>query len=69
MYDFLFAVGVLEVGLEDPAYWAYLRKAASCQSEAGREFKIDALPHESEFLVRCGFFLIPARGSAATTSG
>lgn len=58
-YDFAFAVGVLALGLEDPGYWDYLAQNARLHLEAGRDFKLDAAPHEAPYLMRCGFFLIP----------
>lgn len=58
-YDVLFAAGVLALGLEEPDYWEYLKELKSRHKRAGREFKIDAAPHETDFLTRCGFFVIP----------
>ena len=49
-YDLAFAVGIRSLGFEDPRYWPYLEEHG---------FEITRLPHESQFLNRCGFLVMP----------
>jgi hypothetical protein len=58
-YDVLFAAGILALGLEDPEYWRHLNDLGRQLKGSGREFKVDAAPHEAAFLDRCGFFVLP----------
>lgn len=58
-YQLLVAVGVSTLGLEDDRYWTHLRLLDAQLRAKGLQSRLDALPHEEEYLSRCSFFLIP----------
>jgi len=58
-YDVLIAVGVSTLGLEDDRYWKHLLALHERLRAQGHASKIDALPHQPEFLSLCSFFFIP----------
>jgi hypothetical protein len=58
-FDFLFAVGVLSLGLSEADYWEELLATEREFRMRGRNFPLDAAPYDASFLNRCGFFIIP----------
>ena len=58
-YQILVAVGLSTLGLEDDRYWTHLRQLDTQLRARGLTSRLDALPHEEEYLSRCSFFLIP----------
>lgn len=58
-YRLLVAVGLSTLGLEDERYWTHLRQLDAELRARGLSSRLDALPHEEEYLNRCSFFLIP----------
>ena len=58
-YDILIAIGLLTLGLEDDKYWSDLKQIHENLRAEGRVEKLGALPHESEFLSICSFFVMP----------
>ncbi len=58
-YQLLIAVGLSTLGLEDERYWTHLRQLDTQLRAQGLQSRLDALPHEEEYLNRCSFFLIP----------
>jgi hypothetical protein len=58
-YDVLIAIGIAALGLEDGRYWEYLNTTFATLRANGHAAKVDALPHEAEFLSLCSFFIIP----------
>jgi hypothetical protein len=58
-YDVLIAVGLHTLGLEDDKYWQHLQKCQDMLRDGGYASRIDALPHEPEYLSLCSFFIVP----------
>jgi len=56
-YDIAFAIGILTKGHEDPNYWKYESETAERLRKANIDFNIEAMPHDEEYLKRCGFFI------------
>jgi len=59
-YEILFAVGINSPGLEDSReYWRYLHNLRKLELADGRPFDFSTWPHDSAFLTRCGFYIMP----------
>lgn len=60
-YDVLVAIGISVLGLEDERYWAYLRARHNMLQKHGHPSRLEAMPHEPEFLSLCTFFIAHRR--------
>ncbi|MER2513127.1 MAG: hypothetical protein ABTQ25_12070 [Nitrosomonas ureae] len=60
-YDILIAIGISVLGLEDHRYWAHLKARHNLLLQKGLPSRLDALPHEAEFLSLCSFFIAHRR--------
>lgn len=60
-YDVLIAIGALTLGLEDENYWRELNSVLSGLRLRALPTNIDAMPHETDYLSLCSFFIIPMR--------
>lgn len=58
-YDILIAIGALTLGLEDENYWHDLNSVLGNLRERHLPANIDAMPHESDYLSLCSFFVMP----------
>jgi hypothetical protein len=59
-YDLVFAVGINAPGLEESReYWRHFDSLKKTAKKEGREFGLDAWPHERKFLNHCGLFILP----------
>ena len=58
-YDILIAIGISVRGLEDDKYWSHLNARHNLLLSQGHSARLEALPHEADFLSNCGFFFIP----------
>lgn len=59
-YDLLFGIGLNLPGMEDSiGFWKELEALKYSHEAEGRQFDVDAAPHEPAFLARCGIFILP----------
>jgi hypothetical protein len=58
-YDILIAIGLRLLGLEDENYWSHLQSTYGNLRNRGLPCRLDALPHERDFLSLCSFFITP----------
>ena len=58
-YNVLIAIGLYVLGLEDSNYWSHLRSRHNLLQSQGHPSRLDALPHEQDFLSLCSFFIVP----------
>jgi hypothetical protein len=58
-YDVLIAIGLRSLGFEDEKYWSHLQSTDGELRKLGLPCRLDALPHEKDFLTFCSFFIVP----------
>ncbi|TAM40484.1 MAG: hypothetical protein EPN61_11210 [Burkholderiaceae bacterium] len=58
-YGVLIAIGITTLGLENERYWEHLHDLLTTLHEARIPARVDALPHEEDFLSLCSFFVLP----------
>lgn len=58
-YDILIAIGSMTLGLEDNNYWPDLNSILEGLKMKEVPANINAMPHESDYLSLCSFFIMP----------